>query len=185
MGKLGETKLAKLTVEEIKKLVRDPVDKKENEISFGEFMKVYDPSIESHNFTYPIPDHHNFLNLQIYNVMMQQPFVVLKLEHPFFYREGLTLEFHFGSGRSRTTQCSNDFLYEEIQKLEKEIFNIYGKETFGAFSEVAYSAWYKYHDGRDEFRRFLDEKVIFRKEYFPQPIIEEVERQKSLGTIKD
>ena len=174
MGKLGETKLARLTVEEMKKLITDPVEKKDNEISFGEFMRAYNPSMESHNFTYPIPDHHNFLNLQIYNVMMQQPFVVLKLEHPLFYRNGLTLEFHFGLGKGgRTTQCSSDFLYDGIRELERELYERWEPYSLGS-----------YIIRNDKLRKCLEEKEIFRKEYFPQPILDAIEKnreyQKSL-----
>jgi len=176
MGKLGETKLAKRTIDELRRVVVSPTQKAENEISFGEFMKVFDPSIEGHIFTYPIPDHHNFLNLQIYNALMMRPFVVLKLEHPLIYQDGLTLEFHFGLGKEgRSIQCSNDFLYTEIMKLERE-----------QYDEWEWALSHSRGLGPDKLKQLLEEKEIFRREYFPQPIIEAIERerkhQKSLGS---
>ncbi len=187
MGKLGETKLAKRTIEELRELITRPTMKRENEISFGEFRNAYDPKIESHNFTYLVPDNRNFLNLQIYDTMRMRPFIVLKLEHPLIYKDGLTLEFHFDpsvrndvyckdKGIGRSIQCTSDYLYNEIMKLDREL----------------YEGW----EGRlwpqvrlDKFTELLEEKVIFRREYFPQSILEVVdesrEYQKSLGSKKD
>ena len=195
MGKLGETKLAKGTLEEIRRIITDPTQKKENEISFGEFMKVYNPSIESHNFTYLVPDSRNFLNLQIYNTMMQHPFVVLKLEHPLIYQDGLTLEFHFNPANSeenkrfgkympysecmlhfgRSIQCSNEFLYNGLMQLDRELYDVWERKVYPRVVT-------------DKFRLRLEEKVHFRREYFPQPILDAIEeeriRQKSLGEKK-
>jgi len=189
MGKLGETKLAKRTVEEFMELITTPTMKGENEISFGEFMDAYDPKIESHNFTYLVPDHRNFLNLQIYDTMRMSPFVVLKLEHPLIYKDGLRLEFHVdpksrkdvycrdkGQGLGRSIQCTSDYLYNEILKIDRELYEGFERRVWPQVRT-------------DRFLSQLEEKVIFRREYFPQSILEEVEKnrkyQKSLGSKRN
>lgn len=174
MGKLGETKLAKRTLEEIGRIITEPAQQKENEISFGEFMKVYDPSNESHNFTYLVPDSRNFFNLQIYDTMRSHPFIVLKLEHPLIYQDGLTLEFHFDPSTKRndrflgrSIQCSSEFLYNGIMKLEKELYE--------GWEQKAYPRYVL----DDKFRLCLEVKEFFRKEYFPQPIIDAIEEERT------
>ena len=186
MGRLGETKLAKRTLEEIRRLITEPVQKKENEISFGEFMNAYDPFMESHNFTYLVPDNRNFLNLQIYNTMMCHPFVVLKLAHPLLYHDGLTLEFHFEPTNSeankrlgksiqcssyffncaRSIQCSNEYLYNGLMQLDRELYEGWERKCYPRV--VA-----------DKFRLCLEEKELFRREYFPKPILDAIEEERS------
>ncbi len=190
MGKLGETKLAKGIIEEMRSILTLPVQSSENEISFGEFMKVYDPSIESHNFTYLVPDSRNFLNLQIYNTMLKHPFIVLKLEHPLIYRDGSALEFHFDptsrkksegleglfTGRAytahigRTIQCPNDFLYNELMKLDRELYEGWESEAYPRVLE-------------DKLRLRLEEKEFFRREYFPQSILDAIDEERKSPKI--
>lgn len=165
--RIGQTALAKIAIDELRKLLTEPVNKKENEISFGEFLSAYDPKNEKHNFTYPIPDTRGLLNLRIYNVMMR-PYVVLKLEHRLLYYTGLNLEINFEPiTESKSILCANEFLMEEILKLEMEL------------QENSEYIWL--HEPRvDGMKKGFKEKEVFRKEYFPPALLEEIEKRKSL-----
>lgn len=166
--RIGQTNLAKITIEEFRELLTEPVNKKENEISFGEFMSAYDPKNEKHNFTYPIPDTRGLLNLRIYNVLMR-PYVVLKLEHRLLYYMGLNLEINFEPvSESRSILCPNEFLMEKLLKLQMEI------------QEVPEYCWEPPHIV-DVLKERLKEKELFRKEYFPPALLEEIEKKKKMG----
>ena len=170
MRRVGRTKLAIATIEEMRDLLTKPVEKKENEISFGEFMSAYNPKNEEHNFTYPIPDTRSFLSLQIYDIL-RNPYVVLKLDHALLYKEGHQLEFCFDpTGNGNSIQSPNRFLKEEIWKLQNEVID-------HVYTYYPPKKW-------EQYWKLFSERERFRKEYFPKSILEEVERQKSLGQKK-
>ena len=132
-------------------------------------MSAYNTQ-EEHNFTYPIPDTRSFLSLQIYNVLVS-PYVVLKLDHLLFYKDGLQLELCFDPfSRANSLQCSNEYLRKEIWKLQNEVVD-------------SVYTWYPPRKEK-EFIKLLYERELFRKEYFPKSILEEVEKQKIKSLIQ-
>lgn len=170
MRRVGRGKLAVATIEEMRELLTTPVDKKDNMISFGEFMSAYDPKNEGHNFTYPIPDTRSFLSLQIYD-LLRNPYVVLKLDHALLYKEGHQLEFCFDPNENgNSIQSPNTFLKEELWKLENEVID-------HVYTYYPPKKW-------EQYWKLFSERELFRKEYFPKSILEEVEKQKSLGEKK-
>lgn len=166
MAKSGETKVASSFLQELRKLMNEPIIK-ENLVSLKEVMEILEQT--GYVLDYPIPNHNGLFYLQRYQLIEEYYYSLGIMNHPIFDNE-LTFEVHFNPNFNEySLHTNNEFveteIYKDIEKWREEGFFKY------FFSDRHQKDDYfgSYHFIRESYLLYiLGKNVRFQEEYFSE-----------------